>query len=237
MKIKVLLVDDHALFRDGMRYVLKQLADEVDITDTGNFADALNLLNADANFHLALIDLNMPDSQGIPSLQLLHQRFPALPLVVVSGTDQRSDMEEVLNLGAMGFISKMSPSKVMLSALRIVLDGGIYVPPQLLQQAVAQLEIGQVLTDKRSLRASKYGLTPRQLEVLQLIGAGKTNKEIAYALALAEGTAKIHVAAIYQALHVNTRIEAVSAARRFGFIASDEFEAAEPAKSEHPKEK
>jgi DNA-binding NarL/FixJ family response regulator len=221
MKIRVLLVDDHALFRDGMRYVLQQLADEVEILDTGNFTEALHLVNANPNLDLALLDLNMPDSKGVPSLQLFHQRYPDVPLVVVSGSDQRNDIENVMNLGAMGFISKMSPSKVMLSALRMVLDGGVYVPPQLLQQTVSKLETGQALSDKRSQRASKYGLTPRQLEVLQYIGAGLSNKEISIKLDLAEGTVKIHVAAIYQALHVNTRVEAVATARRFGFIAAE----------------
>lgn len=219
MKIKVLLVDDHALFRDGMRYVLQQLADEVEILDTGNFTEALQLVMNNPDIDLALLDLHMPDSNGVSSLQLFHQRFPKVPLVVVSGSDQRDDIEGVMNLGAMGFISKMSPSKVMLSALHMVLDGGVYVPPQLLQQAVAKLEPGQALNDKRSQRASKYGLTPRQLEVLQLIGAGKSNKDISRELNLAEGTVKIHVAAIYQTLHVNSRVEAVETARRFGFIA------------------
>lgn len=228
MKIKVLLVDDHALFRDGMRYVLQQLADEVEILDTGNFTEALQLVKENADIDLALLDLNMPDSEGVPSLQLFHQRFPEVPLVVVSGSDQRDDIENVMNLGAMGFISKMSPSKVMLSALRIVLDGGVYVPPQLLQQVVAKLETGQALSDKRSQRAGKYGLTPRQLEVLQFIGAGLNNKDISKKLDLAEGTVKIHVAAIYQALHVGTRVEAVATARRFGFIAAEES-------SEHDK--
>lgn len=221
MKIKVLLVDDHALFRDGMRYVLQQLADEVEILDTGNFTEALQLVMANPDLDLALLDLHMPDSNGVSSLQLFHQRFPTVPLVVVSGSDQRDDIESVMNLGAMGFISKMSASKAMLSALRMVLDGGVYVPPQLLQQAVSKLEPGQALNDKRSQRASKYGLTPRQLQVLQLIGAGMSNKDISRELNLAEGTVKIHVAAIYQTLHVNSRVEAVETARRFGFIAEN----------------
>lgn len=222
MKIKVLLVDDHALFRDGMRYVLQQLADEVEIIDTGNFSDALRLAKENADIDLALLDLNMPDSDGVASLQLFHQRFPDIPLVIVSGSDQRDDIEDVMTLGAMGFISKMSASKVMLSALRIVLDGGVYVPPQLLQQAMAKLEPGSPqLQDKRSQRANKYGLTPRQSEVLQLMGAGHSNKDISKQLDLAEGTVKIHVAAIYQALHVGTRMDAVLVARRFGFIAEE----------------
>ena len=221
MNIKVLLVDDHALFRDGMRYVLQQLADEVEILDTGNFNEALKLAQENADIDIALLDLNMPDSEGVPSLQHFHQRFPEIPLVVVSGSDQRDDIESVMNLGAMGFISKMSASKVMLSALQIVLDGGVYVPPQLLQRAVAKLEVGRVLSDKRSQRASKYGLTPRQSQVLKMMGEGLSNKDISKQLDLAEGTVKIHVAAIYQALHVGTRLDAVTAARRFGFIADD----------------
>ena len=229
MKIKVLLVDDHALFRDGMRYVLQQLADEVEILDTGNFNEALKLAQENADIDIALLDLNMPDSEGVPSLQHFHQRFPDVPLVIVSGSDQRDDIENVMNLGAMGFISKMSASKVMLSALRIVLDGGVYVPPQLLQQAVAKLEVGQALSDKRSQRASKYGLTPRQSQVLKMMGDGFSNKDISKQLDLAEGTVKIHVAAIYQALHVGTRLDAVSAVRRFGFI-TDSPEAPETSK-------
>lgn len=225
MKIKVLLVDDHALFRDGMRYVLQQLADEVEILDTGNFNEALQLVQDNPDIDLALLDLNMPDSEGVPSLQHFHQRFPDIPLVVVSGSEQRDDIEDVMNLGAMGFISKMSASKVMLSALQMVLDGGVYVPPQLLQHAVAKLDAGQALSDKRSQRANKYGLTPRQSEVLQLMGAGLSNKDISRQLDLAEGTVKIHIAAIYQALHVGSRLDAVTSARRLGFIADEAADA------------
>ncbi len=222
MKIKVLLVDDHALFRDGMRYVLQQLADEVEMLDTGNFSEGLQLVKQNPDVDLALLDLNMPDSDGVSSLQLFHQRYPDVPLVVVSGSEQREDIEGVMNLGAMGFISKMSSGKAMLAALRMVLEGEVYVPPQMLQQAVSRLDRGQEQTDRRSLRASKYGLTPRQLEVLQYIGAGLSNKDIARKLDLAEGTVKIHVAAIYQTLHVNSRTEAVAVARRFDFIAGGE---------------
>ena len=136
MKIKVLMADDHALFRDGMRYVLQQLADDVEILDSGNFQDALQLVHDNPDVDLALLDLNMPGSEGVPSIQFFHLRHPDIPLVVVSGSDHRDDIESVMESGAMGFISKMSSSKIMLSALRMVLEGGVYLPPQLLQQAV-----------------------------------------------------------------------------------------------------
>jgi DNA-binding NarL/FixJ family response regulator len=218
MKIKVLMADDHALFRDGMRYVLQQLADEVEILDSGNFQEALQLMHENPDVDLALLDLNMPGSEGVTSIRYFHLRYPDIPLVVVSGSDHRDDIESVMEYGAMGFISKTSSSKIMLSALRMVLEGGIYLPPQLLQQAVSNTDQGEVQANKHSQRAAKYGLTARQLEVLVYLAGGLANKEISKQMNLAEGTVKIHTAAIYQALHVSSRLEAVSAARRLGFL-------------------
>jgi DNA-binding NarL/FixJ family response regulator len=219
MKIKVLMADDHALFRDGMRYVLQQLADEVDILDSGNFQDALQIVQENPDIDLALLDLNMPGSEGIPSIQFFHLRHPDIPVVVVSGSDHRDDIESVMESGAMGFISKMSSSKIMLSALRMVLEGGVYLPPQLLQQAISNADLGEATVEnKRAQRAARFGLTARQFEVLSYLAAGLGNKEISKKMNLAEGTVKIHTAAVYQALHVNSRLEAVSAARRLGFL-------------------
>jgi DNA-binding NarL/FixJ family response regulator len=202
-----------------MRYVLQQLADEVEILDSGNFQDALQLARDHSDIDLALLDLNMPGSDGAPSIQLFHRSFPDVPLVVVSGSDQRDDIESVMESGAMGFISKMSSSKIMLSALRMVLDGGVYLPPQLLQQVVSTVDQGEEFAaNKRTHRANKFGLTARQLEVLQYLAAGLANKEISQKMNLAEGTVKIHTAAVYQTLHVNSRLEAVSTARRLGFL-------------------
>ncbi len=208
MKIRVLMADDHALFRDGMRYVLQQLADEVEILDSGNFQEALQLIHDNSDVDLALLDLNMPGSEGVPSIQFFDLRYPGIPRAVVSGSDHRDDIETVMESGAMGFISKMSSSKIMLSALRMVLEGGIYLPPQLLQQAVNIVDPGEALVNKRSQRAARFGLTSRQLEVLTYLASGLANKEISKRMNLAEGTVKIHTAAVYQALHVNSRLEA-----------------------------
>lgn len=214
--MKILLVDDHALFRDGMHYVLRKLDEQVDILDAGNFPDALNAARDNPDLDLALLDLNMPGSEGAASIKLFHTRHPDVPLVVVSGSDQRDDIEKVMNSGAMGFISKMSSGQDMVHALRLVLDGGVYLPPQLLQQA-----LGNVREDKRSWRTNEFGLTVRQLEVLQRLAAGLSNKDIGLAIGLAEGTVKIHVAAIFQALRVNKRIDAVQAAQRLGLLAGN----------------
>jgi DNA-binding NarL/FixJ family response regulator len=211
--MKILLVDDHALFRDGMRYVLNKLDVQVEILDAGNFLDALNAVKNNPDIDLVLLDLNMPGSEGAASVKQFSTSYPDIPVVVVSASDQRSDIKKVMNSGAVGFISKSSSGEDMLNALRLVLDGGIYLPPQLLPHA-----LGKVQEDKRSWRTNEFGLTVRQMEVLQHLAAGLSNKVIGVTIGLAEGTVKIHVAAIFQVLRVNKRMDAVQAAQRMGIL-------------------
>ena len=118
-------------------------------------------------------------------------------------------MKKVMDYGAMGFVCKSSTSSVMLSALNLVLSGGIYIPPQILQQHGVTAENEMELADRRSLNTNEYGLTQRQMEVLTHLAAGMSNREIAEKIHLAEGTVKVHVAAVYQALRVGSRMEAV----------------------------
>ena len=218
MAMKILLVDDHALFRDGMRYVLQQLPEEIEIMEAGNFADGLKLAMQHPELDLALLDLNMPGSEGPISIRYFHQRYPHIPVVVVSGEEGRSHMEKVMNYGAMGFISKSSTAAVMLGALNLVLSGGVYIPPQMLQRHGEMEERESGVTDRRSQNTNEYGLTQRQMEVLGYLAAGLSNKQIADAIHLAEGTVKIHVAAVYQILRVNNRMEAVRMAEKLGLI-------------------
>jgi DNA-binding NarL/FixJ family response regulator len=212
----ILLADDHALFRDGMRYVLQQLGDEVQVLDAASFSEMMALAEKHGEIGLVLMDLHMPGCNGALSVRTFNLKHPDIPLVMVSGSEQREDMERAMEYGAMGFIPKMTSSKVMLAALRMVLDGGIYLPPQLLQQSVDHLEQGAA--DKRSRRSNEFGLTARQVDVLQHLSQGLSNKETALKMGLAEGTVKIHVAAIFQVLHVSNRMDAVRAAQRLGML-------------------
>jgi len=214
MILQVLLADDHALFRDGMRYVLQQLSEQVNVICAGDFTETLRQAETHPGIDLALIDLNMPGSDGVASIRIFHQRFPGIPLVVVSGSEQRAEMECVMEYGAMGFISKMSSGKMMVSALRVVLDGGIYYPPQLMAQA----KIAPVQAEIDDKSGNKFGLTKRQMEALHYLAAGLSNKEIAQKMKLAEGTIKVHVAAAYQVLQVSSRLDAVRKARQLGLI-------------------
>ena len=216
--MKILLVDDHALFREGMHHIVRQLGEEVDILDAGGFSEAMAIAEKNPNLDLVMLDLKMPDSKGVDMVKLFHTSHPSVPIVVVSGTDYRNDIEHAMNSGAMGFISKASAGKDMLHALRMVLDGGVYLPPQLLQQAL----LADERKDGRSWRMNKFGLTSRQMEVLQQLAKGLSNKDIAQQVGLAEGTVKIHVAAIFQAMRVNNRNEAARAAVSMGLIADEE---------------
>ncbi|MHB0927101.1 MAG: response regulator [Gallionellaceae bacterium] len=216
--MKILLVDDHALFRDGMRYVLQQLPEAVEILEAGNFPDGLKLATQHPELDLALLDLNMPGSEGPISIRFFHQRYPHIPVVVISGEEGRGYMEKAMNYGAMGFVCKSSTASVMLSALNLVLSGGVYIPPQLLRQYGEVAGKEPDVTDRRSLHTNEYGLTQRQMQVLTHLAAGLSNKEIAEAIHLAEGTIKIHVAAVYQTLRVNNRMEAVRMAEKLGLV-------------------
>ena len=216
--MKILLVDDHSLFREGMRYVLRQLPEACEIFEAGNYPDGLKQAELHPELDLVLMDLNMPGSEGAISIKFFHQRFPHIPVVVVSGEDNRVQMEKVMSYGAMGFVCKSSTAPVMLSALNLVLAGGGYVPPQMLQQPSMLGAGASERTDKRSLNTNEYGLTARQMQVLGHLAEGLSNKQIAQAVDLAEGTVKIHVAAVYQILRVNSRMEAVRVAEQLGLI-------------------
>ncbi|MEQ1629647.1 MAG: response regulator, partial [Gallionella sp.] len=113
--MKILLVDDHSLFREGMRYVLQQLPEQVEIFEASNFPDALKQAELHPDLDLALLDLNMPGSEGPISVKFFHQRFPHIPVVVVSGEDGRINMEKVMSHGAMGFVCKSSSRRSLSS--------------------------------------------------------------------------------------------------------------------------
>ncbi len=216
--MKILLVDDHALFRDGLRYVLQQLPEEVEIMEAANFYDGMMLAMQHPELDLALMDLHMPGSEGPSSIGYFHQRCPHIPVVVVSGEEGRACMEKVMGQGAMGFICKSSSAVVMRAALILVLSGEVYMPPQLMRQNIGPHESD--IIDRRSLNTNEHGLTQRQMQVLTHIASGLSNKDIAEAINLAEGTVKIHVAAIFQVLRVSSRMEAVRLAQKLGLIDS-----------------
>lgn len=201
--MKILIADDHTLFREGMRHVLARLADDVEIIEAGDCAQALHAVETYRDIALVLLDLHMPGRDGFAALETFSQRDAALPIVVLSGSEDRRDMRRALDGGAMGFIPKSATAAVMLSALRLVLAGGIYVPPQMVQALEPNPD-------------HLTALTPRQLDVLKRVIDGKPNKIIADELTLTEATVKAHITAVFKALNVSNRTQAARAAERLG---------------------
>ncbi len=218
--MKILIADDHELFRDGLRHVLTQLDAGVAVVEASDYPQALALAEAEPAISIVLLDLGMPGMPWGEGLQALRQKLPSdVPIIVLSASDDRRHVLQAVNLGAAGFIPKTSSSRVMLSALKLVLSGGVYLPPALLDQGAEHGYPDSAGGNAQDSAASF--LTPRQREVLTLLGQGKSNKEIARVLQLAEGTVKLHVTAILKALNVNNRTRAVVAASQLGLTNTD----------------
>ena len=215
--MKILVVDDHPLILEALHHVLRQLDRTVDVYDARTARDGRELVVRHADAGLLLLDLSLPDADGFAFLSELRADYPALPVVVLSASDRREDILHSIDLGAMGFIPKTSSNQVMLQALRLVLSGGVYLPPVALgTRAGAEPPPPRASEPAHGASARDLGLTARQAQVLQLILQGKPNKVICRELGLAEGTVKIHVAAILRALNVSTRTQAVIEASRLG---------------------
>jgi DNA-binding NarL/FixJ family response regulator len=205
--MKILVADDHPLFRAGIRHVLLQLDVVVDIAEADDHSAVMLHLERHNDIALLLMDLAMPGMEGLTALETLTRRYPALPIVVLSASEERTDMQSSLDSGALGFIPKSSTPAVMLHALRLVLAGGVYVPPALVQGSVAGVTAD--LANKRD------ELTPRQSAVLARVVEGKSNKAIASELGLTEATVKAHVTAVFKTLRVANRMQAAIAAGKF----------------------
>ena len=217
--MKILLVDDHVLIRDALRGVLTQLQSDAQILEAPDSRIALDALEANADIQMLVLDLNLPDRSGFDVLADVRDRYPAVGVVVLSGNHDRTSVQRALDSGAVGFIPKSARREVMLSAFNLIFAGGIYIPPQILERPAAG-----PAAPRRNGRstAAELGLTDRQVDVLQLMMRGKSNKVICRALDMAESTVKNHITAILKALKVTNRTEAVIAAGALGFQPPDD---------------
>jgi DNA-binding NarL/FixJ family response regulator len=205
--LTLLLADDHEVMRLAMKHALRPLADEIRWFEAADAAEVDAHLADGIDFDLALVDLNMPRSDGLPTIARWRREHPALPLVVLSATEDVALVRELIALGIAGFVPKSDAADVMLQAIRLILAGGTYAPLRFLSGAPA----GR--SDAPS-SAAGLGLTPRQVEVLGLLARGLPNKSIARELGLSEATVKVHLLAIFRVLQARNRTEAVVAAQR-----------------------
>jgi DNA-binding NarL/FixJ family response regulator len=205
--MKILIADDHTLFREGLRYLLAQLDTEVAIFEAGDHDAAAALLSRHPDMELALVDLHMPGRNGPNALETLIRGASTVPIVVLSAEMDVREVRRALDAGAMGYIPKNESAQVMLGALRLVLSGGVYLP-------AALLGLGGTT---RSAAADTV-LTARQRDVLRELARGKSNEAIGEELGLALSTVKAHISALLNILGADNRTQAVLSARRLGLL-------------------
>jgi DNA-binding NarL/FixJ family response regulator len=208
--MRALVIDDHPLIREIVPAVLAKALGEVAVATESTLEAGIARASREEIPELVVLDLGLPGCQGLEALARFRSRFPEVPLVVFSGTTDRASIVAALEAGAAGYIPKTSKPDVMVAALKVVAAGGTYVPPEALEEQDEQER------PARRRRAATLDLTERQKQVLRLILKGYNNERIASELSIATNTVKQHAHAIFTALGVSTRAEAVIAAARHG---------------------
>jgi len=205
--IRLIIADDHPLFRGALREAVSGLFEDADIAEAGSFEDLAKLLERGADVDLILLDLTMPGVRGFSGLMYLRAQYPSVPIIVVSANDDPGVIRRCMDFGASGFIPKTLGIDAMRGAITRVFQGGVWTPPEIDLGAGADAETADLLTRLTSL-------TPQQVRVLMMLSEGLLNKQIAYELGVSEATVKAHVSAILQKLGVDSRTQAVIAASK-----------------------
>jgi DNA-binding NarL/FixJ family response regulator len=203
-RVKLLIVDDHPLFRDGLAALLRQASADTVVSQASSAEEALNLVDEQI-FDAIFMDLMMPGLCGEPAIREFARRHPDLPVIVLSSSESPGDVRRVINAGASGYIPKSATAQTVVSALHLVLSGNVYVPPLLVSAAVLARD-----EDAQEEPRSLAQLTDRQVDVLRYLRDGLSNKEISANLGIAEKTVKVHIAAIFKTLNVVNRTQAAN---------------------------
>jgi DNA-binding NarL/FixJ family response regulator len=206
--MRLIVIDDHPLILEAMRWLLRGLQAQADIATAADCESGLALAERGPLPDLVLLDMQLPGLGGMSAVRAWRSRWPMVPLVVLSASRDARTVTEVLNAGAAGFIPKSTSNEVMLAALRLVLDGGRYLPPLLLDAGDS--------VQRAPSAVQSLALTERQLQVLRLLAQGAPNKVIGRELGLAERTVKAHVTAVLRTLKVSNRTHVAIAAARLG---------------------
>lgn len=219
-KQKILMLDKHAMFRDGLRCMLRHSGMECSLLEAGNWAETMNILDQHGDVAVLLAQLNLPGTQENTVIRLLRQRHPDAHIVALLESEHPKEISDAIQFGATNYICKTFSGEKALSILKPLLSGGSPIE----QCPSLHLDIAVNSRTPESQPGVQRSLTRRQQEVLQCLSLGLSNKEISDKLTINIGTAKVHVAAVLQALRVNSRSEAVSVAYKMGLIQKDRFQ-------------
>ena len=204
---RLVIADDHPLFRGALREAVSGLLQNATISEAGSFDQVAELLERSGEVDLILLDLRMPGTRGFSGLMYLRAQYPSVPVIVVSANDDPAAIRRCMEFGASGFIPKTLGVEAMRAAISRILNGGVWTPPDVDLQAGSDNETAALLTRMATL-------TPQQVRVLMMLSEGLLNKQIAYQLGVSEATVKAHVSAILQKLGVESRTQAVIAAAK-----------------------
>jgi DNA-binding NarL/FixJ family response regulator len=204
---RLVIADDHPLFRGALREAVSGLLEQVEIAEAGSFDEVSELLERGSDVDLIFLDLTMPGMRGFSGLMYLRAQYPSVPVVVVSANDDPAAIRRCMEFGASGFIPKTLGVEAMRNAASRILAGGVWTPPDVDLRVGADSDTGELM-------ARMATLTPQQVRVLMMLSEGLLNKQIAYQLGVSEATVKAHVSAILQKLGVESRTQAVIAAAK-----------------------
>jgi len=213
--MKLLLVDDHALLRDGLALVMAREFIGLQLLQASSLAEAEQVLRNEPDLKLVLLDPGLPDGDGIESLPRLRELAPGATFVALSADERRGTIMSAIGAGAAGYVLKAADSATMLAALRVVLAGGVCLPPSLLERRASD-RAGSGTWTPAPRTSEEVGFSPRQADVLRLLIEGKANKLISRDLDMSESTVKTHLEAIFRKLGASSRTQAVLAAARLG---------------------
>ena len=208
---RVLIADDHPLYRDALRAIVPQACPAADLREASCQEDVLREVTSDAAFDLIVLDLNLPGVVGLSCLNRVRDIAPLTPILVVSANDDPAMMSDVIKAGGTGYVPKSAQRQMLVDAIRVIMGGGTYLP----MEGMIALRESQPPPSTPEANASRDALTSRQRRVLELLAEGKSNKQIASELQISEITIKAHVSAILKKLGVNNRVQAALEARKW----------------------
>lgn len=231
--MKILIADDHELFLKGLEFILNENFQNIELTSAQNYTDIFSIFENNTDFDLIITDLAMPGANWLTAINKIHATLPETPIIIISAVFDKEILQQTLDIGVAGYIPKTSSNSLIVSAINLVLAGGVYIPHELLystkntsvsaekqKEYIAPLKTLEKLTINTSETPHK-GLTERQIDIVKCIAEGLSNKQIAYKLNLTEGTVKVHITVILKVLNVKNRTSAVIEAAKRGYISDN----------------
>ena len=229
--MKILIADDHELFLKGLEFILNDNIPNVEIIKARDYNEIFSIIQDDNSFDLIISDLAMPGANWLNAIKQIHSTLPETPIIIISAVFDKEILQQTLDIGVAGYIPKTSPNNLIISAINLVIAGGVYIPHELLystkttpkdeekhEEYYTPLKTLKKLAEKTPDSPQK-GLTERQVEIVKCIAEGLSNKQIAYKLNLKEWTVKVHITVILKLLNVKNRTSAIIEAAKRGYIA------------------